>query len=118
MYRSSYLKRFLKYCFWIICSLVIVYSLTWFILLSLISASINKQYANQQINIIEPSQGLEYYIKFDKVTPVGYPFKIAIKFINWSEEGQSNKIEYKDPLIIGYDLFKNRIFIHFAGEIK
>ncbi|WPY00262.1 hypothetical protein Trichorick_00134 [Candidatus Trichorickettsia mobilis] len=118
MYRNSYLKRFLKYCFWIICSLVIIYSLAWYISLNLISASINKQYANKQINVIEPNQSLEYYIKFDKVIPVGYPFKIAIKFINWNEEGQSNKIEYKDPLIIGYDLLKSRIFIHFAGEIN
>lgn len=96
---------------------VILYSIIWLILLFSISHNINNHYANQQINTKLVGTGEGYFVKFSKIAPTGFPFKIALKIVDWIEESEFSKIECKEPIVIGYDLVSNKAFISYSGEI-
>jgi hypothetical protein len=86
-------------------------------MLTLLSNEINKQYANQDIktNLIGSTE--DYYVKFTKMEPAGFPFKIGFKIIDWSEESRVGKIECIEPIYFGYNLITQKIFGNYSGDI-
>jgi hypothetical protein len=122
LYRKFHRRNIVKYSlwagFWIVAGLIVLYSICWFVSLSVVSSTLNTKYANQDINVIDAKSEYGYFVKFTKAQPTGFPFKFAIKLTGWQEESRSNKIEYQAPLIVGYNLLKGNIFVSFAGEIN
>lgn len=107
------MKKTLKVIFCISTLAVLIYSILWFAILLLLSNSINQKYSDTDFNIDNSQQ---YFVKFFKVKPYGFPFKLGVSIINWQEESVNRKVEFNSPINIGYDLLKQQIFINFSGE--
>lgn len=107
------MKKTLKIILFTTAFITLAYSILWFGILFSISHSINQKYSDTYINIDDSKQ---YFIKFSKVKPYGFPFKFGISFINWEEESINRKIEANTPINIGYDLLKQNLFLSFSGE--
>jgi len=112
------MKKTLKIILFITIFIILAYSGLWFAIMLSLSHSINQKYAGIDLNIEEsnnnPSQ--QYLIKFSKVKPYGFPFKLGVSVINWQEESINRAIEFTSPINIGYDLLKQNLFINFSGE--
>ncbi len=108
------MTKTLKIIFCICTLAVLIYSILWFAILFLLSNSINQKYSGTYFNIDDSQQ---YFIKFSKATPYGFPFKFGISIINWHEESVNRKVEFNSPINIGYNLLKQQIFIDFSGEV-
>ncbi|MCC8417182.1 MAG: hypothetical protein LN588_01375 [Rickettsia endosymbiont of Bryobia graminum] len=111
------MTKSIKYLSAILTILFLIYTLTWLVVTISISHNINKQYADQNINITSLKKDqLEYYIKFSKISSYGFPFKIGFQITGWQEEGESTLIEFLAPIYIGYDFLKQSFFINFSGK--
>lgn len=110
------MKKFLTYLFAFVIFFSLTYALGWMLILHSFTKSINRQYADQYFSAKNLGFPDEYYVKFTEVSPVGFPFMIAVKIVGWQEEGESNLFECKSPIYIGYDLIKQRIFLSYSGE--
>ncbi|WP_017442802.1 hypothetical protein [Rickettsia gravesii] len=112
------MKKILKIILFITIFIILAYSGLWFTIMFSLSHSINQKYAGTNLNIEEadnnPNQ--QYLIKFSKVQPYGFPFKLGISVINWQEESINRATEFTTPINIGYDLLKQKLFIHFSGD--
>ncbi len=115
------MKKILKIILFITIFIILAYSGLWFTIMFSLSHSINQKYAGTNLNILNieeaynnPNQ--QYLIKFSKVQPYGFPFKLGISVINWQEESINRATEFTTPINIGYDLLKQKLFIHFSGE--
>jgi hypothetical protein len=98
--------------------IILAYSGLWFAIIFSLSHSINQKYAGTDLNIEETdnNSNQQYLIKFSKVQPYGFPFKLGVSVINWQEESINRAIEFTSPINIGYDLLKQNLFINFSGE--
>lgn len=94
----------------------LIYSLLWFGMLGLIARNLNKDYANQDLNI-QNFIADEAFVRFSHISPAGFPFKIALKIYGMTEEVISGKTEYQAPIILGYDLLKQDFFASYNGQI-
>ncbi len=98
--------------------LILLYTIAWFGMAITISSSINKQYGNQSINTqLIHKNSPEHYIKFTKISPYGFPFKLAFHIIGWQEDGQDNTLELQSPINIGYDFLTQSTFLSYSGKI-
>lgn len=93
------------------------YSIAWFAVLNLISIELNKQYAGKEINNADTDSKEKYSLKFSRIEPTGFPFKISFKILNWTEDNRISQISFNTPVYFGYDLLKQRIFATFSGDI-
>ena len=101
----------------VICLLLIAaYVITLCILVIMPVKVLNSKYAGRDINTSLVNNTESYYIKFAKVVPYGFPFKLAIKVVGWTEESKVGKIECLSPLFLGYDLIEQKLFGRYAGE--
>jgi len=107
------MKKTLKIILITILFIIATYSILWFGILFSLSNSINQKYSDTYLNIDKDQQ---YFVKFSKVKPYGFPFKLAVSVVNWQEESVNRKIEFNSSVYIGYDLLKQHIFIDFSGE--
>ncbi|WP_419235560.1 hypothetical protein [Rickettsia endosymbiont of Nabis limbatus] len=107
------MKKTLKIIFFVSILAVLTYGILWFAILFSLSNSINQKYSDTYLNIDDSQQ---YFVKFSKAKPYGFPFKFGISIINWQEESVNRKIEFNSPINIGYDLLKQQIFVDFSGE--
>lgn len=117
--KTTYSKKLSYILYGISYSVVIfvsVYSLFWFGALGLLARNLNKNYANQDLNI-QNFIADEAFIRFSHISPAGFPFKIALKIYNMSEEVISGKTEYQAPITFGYDLLKQDFFANYNGQI-
>jgi hypothetical protein len=96
--------------------LIVAYTVFWCLLIVMPARELNKYYAGRDINTRVISGRESYYIKFTKVVPYGFPFKLGFKIIGWTEESKVGKIEALSPLHIGYDLIAQKLYGHYAGE--
>jgi len=96
--------------------LVTVYTVFWCLLIVMPARELNKYYAGKDINTSLISGRENYYIKFTKVAPYGFPFKLGFKIVGWTEESKVGKIEALSPFYIGYDLIAQKLFGHYSGE--
>ncbi|AAU03940.1 hypothetical protein [Rickettsia typhi] len=112
------MKKILIIILFIIIFIVLVYSGLWFVIMFSLSRSINQKYSGVNLNIEKDNNNLhqQYLVKFSKVRPYGFPFKLGIMVINWQEESINRAIEFTTPINIGYDLFEQKLFINFSGE--
>lgn len=107
------MKRTLKIILFIATFIILIYSGLWFAVLFSLSNSINQKYANTYIDVGNSEQ---YFIKFSKVKPYGFPFKWGISVVDWQEESINRQIEIHSPINIGYDLLKQSLFVILSGE--
>jgi len=107
------MKKTFKIILFTVIFIILTYSILWFGALFSLSSFINKKYSNTDISVGESRQ---YFVKFSKVKPYGFPFKFGISVINWQEESINRKIDVVSPINIGYDLMKQDLFISFSGE--
>ncbi|XVN40417.1 MAG: hypothetical protein RCO49_06250 [Rickettsia endosymbiont of Argas persicus] len=107
------MKKTLKIIFIVSTFLILAYSILWFAVLFSLSNSINQKYSNTYINFDDSQQ---YFVRFSKVKPYGFPFKFGISVIDWQEESINRRIEFNSPIHIGYDLLKQHLFVDFSGE--
>lgn len=107
------MKITLKIILSLIAFIIIAYSILWFAFLFSLSNYINQEYSNTEINIDDSK---EYFIKFSKAKPYGFPFKFGISIIDWQEESSNRRIEASSPINIGYDLLNQDLFVSFSGE--
>jgi hypothetical protein len=98
-------------------TICLIYSIAWFALLNLISIELNKKYAGKEINNNYGNFKEQYILTFSKIEPVGFPFKIAFKVLNWTEDNKTSRTNFNMPIYAGYDLLKQHIFVTFSGEI-
>ncbi|WP_341793983.1 MULTISPECIES: hypothetical protein [unclassified Rickettsia] len=110
------MKKKLKLVLIIAATIILIYSGIWFAILISLSNSINQQYSNRYIDAKIFNNNEQYFIKFSKVRPYGFPFKFAIAIINLSEESSTRKVEFNSPIHIGYDLLAQHLFLSFRGE--
>ncbi|WP_341786698.1 hypothetical protein [Rickettsia endosymbiont of Cantharis rufa] len=112
------MKKTLEVILFITIFIILAYSGLWFAIMLSLSHSINQKYAGTDLNIEETDNNSnhQYLIKFSKVQPHGFPFKLGISVINWQEESINRAIEFTSPINIGYDLLKQNLFINFSGE--
>ncbi|MFU7502999.1 MAG: hypothetical protein ACE1S7_06345 [Candidatus Tisiphia sp.] len=100
----------------IIAIILLIYTISWLVIVTSVASKINGQYSNRYIaaNSIDSEQ--KYFIKFNKVVSYGFPFKIALQVIGWHEEGENSIIEFNSPIYIGYDLLKQVCFVSYFGN--
>jgi len=110
------MKNKILYILVIIAIIMLIYTTTWFFVIISISSKINQQYANRYISTKSIGTEQEYFIKFDKITSYGFPFKLALQVKGWREEGASTIIKLNSPIYIGYDLIKQLCFISYSGD--
>ncbi|WP_342270258.1 hypothetical protein [Rickettsia endosymbiont of Orchestes rusci] len=110
------MKKKLKLVLIIAATIILIYSGIWFAILISLSNLINQQYSNRYIDAKIFNNNEQYFIKFSKVRPYGFPFKFAIAIINLSEESSTRKVEFNSPIHIGYDLLAQHLFLSFRGE--
>ena len=84
---------------------------------SKIAAEINNQYAGKQF-FSKGVRGEDYYTKFGKARPAGFPFAIAARIEGWHEESKVADFTYSAPIMVGYNFLSQEIFIKFDGQIK
>lgn len=94
---------------------IFIYTLCWLWLLFSASHQLNNQLANKNINFSSTNQA--HYVKFQKIIPSGFPFKIAFKVIGWTEENNIGKLICVDPIYVGYDILKQELYGRYDGEI-
>ncbi len=111
------MKRFLRYGIYIIVVILALYSIVWTSSLFLITRNLTERYANQDISVKAAGIKDEYFIKFSKINLAGFPFIIGIKVFGWTEEGRGAKIEFLEPIVIGYDLLKQSMFVNYSGQV-
>jgi hypothetical protein len=97
---------------------VLLYTVSWFVALITLSKSIDNKYADHEIDILSADSGYKYSIRFKNSSPTGFPFKIALKFNDLVEEGAGSIVDYKSPIVIGYDLLRSSLFFSFSGEAQ
>ncbi|HJD56031.1 MAG TPA: hypothetical protein LFW21_05320 [Rickettsia endosymbiont of Pyrocoelia pectoralis] len=107
------MKRTLKIILFTIVFIVFAYTGLWFAVLVSLSNSINEKYADTYIDVGNSEQ---YFIKFSKVKPYGFPFKWGVSLVDWQEESINRQIEFHSPINIGYDLLKQTLFVSLSGE--
>ncbi|RYE06510.1 MAG: hypothetical protein EOP33_04885 [Rickettsiaceae bacterium] len=96
---------------------VIIYTMLWYICLYSITNKINSQYSNKYINQeYLAKEDNKYLIRFKKITPTGFPFKIAFKVIGWTEDNKVGKTEYLNNVYLGYNLLQQNFFLKYSGE--
>ncbi|WP_341749633.1 hypothetical protein [Candidatus Tisiphia endosymbiont of Sialis lutaria] len=100
----------------IIAATLLIYTVSWFVIISSIAGKINQQYSNRYIaaNTVDSEQ--KYFVKFNKIASYGFPFKIAFQIIGWHEEGETSVVEFHTPIYIGYDLLEQSCFITYSGN--
>ena len=91
-------------------------SSVWFYATKKISLYLNEYYSNKEFSI-DGIDKTNYFILFDRISPSGYPSKIAWKVNGWREESRTASIVYNSPLEFGYDFLAQNFFIHYDGEI-
>lgn len=95
--------------------IILIYSILWFWIFNSLANTLTKEFAGQSVN--GKLIGIdEYSFGLSKISASGFPFKFAIKIINWYEENSLSKIEFKSPIYVGYDFFKQNLFISYSGD--
>ncbi|WP_375318771.1 hypothetical protein [Candidatus Tisiphia endosymbiont of Oplodontha viridula] len=110
------MRKTLIYISVVIAVTLLIYTIAWFLIISSIASNINQQYANRYIAADTIDSERKYFVKFNKITSYGFPFKIAFQIIGWHEEGETSIIEFHTPIYIGYDLLKQACFITYSGN--
>lgn len=110
------MKKKLLYLASIITIFLLIYTITWFVIITSVAKQLNEQYAGRYINTKLIETEPDYFIKFAKIISYGFPFKMAIQVIGWQEEGETNLIKLNSPIYLGYDLLKQICFISYSGE--
>ncbi|WP_341756589.1 MULTISPECIES: hypothetical protein [unclassified Candidatus Tisiphia] len=110
------MRKTLTYISVVIAVTLLIYTIAWFLIISSIASNINQQYANRYIAADTIDSERKYFVKFNKITSYGFPFKIAFQIIGWHEEGETSIIEFHTPIYIGYDLLKQACFITYSGN--
>ncbi|WP_417904485.1 hypothetical protein [Candidatus Tisiphia endosymbiont of Micropterix aruncella] len=110
------MRKKLIYISVIIAVILLIYTISWLVIITSVASKINGQYSNRYIaaNSIDSEQ--KYFIKFNKVASYGFPFKFALQVIGWHEEGENSIIEFNSPIYIGYDLLKQACFVSYSGN--
>lgn len=109
--------RLLRYIGIILLLIIATYSGIWYYVMHKLASQFHAQYGTKPITI-QTTNGLDYNLSFAKISPTGFPFKLALKITDWREETKSSDTYYQDPIIAGYDLAKQQIFVSFSGDIK
>ncbi|WP_425363040.1 hypothetical protein [Candidatus Tisiphia endosymbiont of Hybos culiciformis] len=110
------MRKTLIYISVIIAVVLLIYTISWFLIIGSIAGKINQQYGNRDIAANTINSERKYFVKFKKITSYGFPFKIAFQIVGWREEGENSIIEFHTPIYIGYDLLKQACFITYSGN--
>ena len=89
----------------------------WFYITDKVANQINQEYAGKKI-AVKGMDKQDYFINFENASPTGFPFKFAWHINGWSEESRTAKISYTSPIVVGYDLLLQKVFINYNGEIN
>ncbi len=92
-----------------------LYSFIWLLLTYSISRHINHEYANKPIDASAIFQK-KHFIQFAKITPSGFPFKLAFKITGWTEENKTSRITLSSPIFLGYDILGQSLFLSHKGD--
>ncbi|WP_375330900.1 hypothetical protein [Candidatus Tisiphia endosymbiont of Oplodontha viridula] len=110
------MRKTLIYISVIIAVILLIYTISWLVIVTSVANKINGQYSNRYIAVNSIDSEQRYCIKFNKVALYGFPFKIALQVIGWHEEGENSIIEFNSPIYIGYDLLKQACFVSYFGN--
>lgn len=100
----------------LILSIPLLYTTCWFVITNRIISNLNNNYAGEEINISAVEKD-KYNVRIAKFSASGFPFKLKINLIEFTEEGQSTRALFKQPIVVGYDLLKQKLSISYSGEI-
>ncbi|NRB10879.1 MAG: hypothetical protein HRU35_04620 [Rickettsiaceae bacterium] len=92
------------------------YSVAWYYLAYKLNKNISENYLNRQIT--HNLSYKEHNLQFTSATVSGFPFKLQANLNGFTEETDIEKIIYKNPVIIGYDILDSKAFIDYHGQIK
>ena len=109
--------RVLKFITIFLVVIIFSYSIGWYITLRETCQEINEKYAGKDHDISAIGGNDKYILRFKEATPAGFPFKFAINLKGWAEEGKSSITECSSPITIGYDLFKESLFVSYTGNL-
>lgn len=110
------MRKKLIYISVIIAVILLIYTISWLVIITSVASKINGQYSNRYIAVNSIDNEQKYFIKFNKVASYGFPFKFALQVIGWHEEGENSIIEFNSPIYIGYDLLKQACFVSYSGN--
>jgi len=95
---------------------VLIYSALWFYIALTLSAELNTSFADKKHQLLKGISDNSYYFTFHKAKPEGFPFKFGIQLQNVVEEDIDGVITHNQPLYIGYDIFKQRVYVSYQGH--
>lgn len=109
--------KLVRIVFFLAVLIILAMSAAWWYLTGKIASELNTKYAAKKI-LVKGVDNSDYYISFDKVVPTGFPYKISFEVVNWHEESRSSEITYNLPVVFGYDLVLQKLYIDYSGDIK
>lgn len=95
--------------------LAAIYSAGWVAVTWSVCQKLNKEYAGKPLGFT--LEGIDYSLQFTKAEPTGFPFRIAIKVIGLNEDNKYSRVDYIDPIVIGYNLLTQNIVINNASNV-
>lgn len=108
--------KLIRIIFFLAVLIILAMSAAWWYLTDQIASELNTKYAGKKIPI-KGVDNSDYYISFEKIVPTGFPYKISFEVINWHEESRSAEITYNLPVVLGYDLVLQKLYIDYSGDI-
>lgn len=108
--------KLIKYFVFLMILIILACGAIWYYSMSNIASEINNKFAGKK-HEIKGLSSEDYYTTFSKVLPSGFPFKFQLKILNWKEETKTAVINYNSPIYVGYDLFTQKLFVNYSGEI-
>ncbi len=109
--------KIVRYILILLLSICLFYCVTWYYIVSQMTAEINTKYAGQKISIKALVNSEDYFTTFDKVSMDGFPFDIAVSMHGWKEESRGAVVSYNSPIKIGYSLLSQAAYISYNGDI-
>lgn len=108
--------RIVKYIAILAGIVVIAYCGGWFYLANKITSEVNNQFGGKK-HLVKLTKDHQYEVTFNKATSSGFPFGFAVSIDGWQEESAEALLTYKSPIIFGYNLATQNLYVKYDGEI-
>ncbi len=105
------MKKFRKLVILVIFCFAIL-NLAWFYGCYKIVDVVNTNFAGKNLQIHDIT------VRFSKAIIAGYPNKISVQLLDFTETSKDAQITYNNPVNVGYNILTQRIFVSYNGEIQ
>ncbi len=108
--------KFAKYFTILIIILISTYTGFWYYAILQITEELNTKYASEKL-LATGTDRNNYHLSFIKAVSYGFPFEFGVKIFGWKEETIGAEINYKEPIIVRYDLREQKLIASYSGDI-